>query len=62
LGDCFNFSMAVSYNYLMIKMDSPGPVFLGNDVLVGIIKTSWCVKFRTMQVNKLSDSMQAIKW
>jgi lipopolysaccharide/colanic/teichoic acid biosynthesis glycosyltransferase len=40
-------------------MDSPGPVFSGNDAQAGIIKIFGCVKFRTMQVNKFSDGIQA---
>ncbi|SDW69812.1 undecaprenyl-phosphate glucose phosphotransferase [Flavobacterium degerlachei] len=44
---------------LMIKMDSPGPVFFRQRRSGRDNEDFWCVKFRTMQVNKLSDSMQA---
>jgi undecaprenyl-phosphate galactose phosphotransferase/putative colanic acid biosynthesis UDP-glucose lipid carrier transferase len=44
---------------LMIKMDSPGPVFFRQRRSGRDNKDFWCVKFRTMQVNKFSDSIQA---
>lgn len=44
---------------LMIKMDSPGPVFFRQRRSGRDNKEFWCVKFRTMRVNKLSDSVQA---
>ncbi|NGY37408.1 undecaprenyl-phosphate glucose phosphotransferase [Flavobacterium sp. XN-5] len=44
---------------LLIKMDSPGPVFFRQRRSGRDNKDFWCVKFRTMRVNKLSDSVQA---
>jgi putative colanic acid biosynthesis UDP-glucose lipid carrier transferase len=44
---------------LMIKMDSPGPAFFRQRRSGRDNKDFWCVKFRTMQVNKTADSAQA---
>jgi putative colanic acid biosynthesis UDP-glucose lipid carrier transferase len=44
---------------LFIKMDSPGPVFFRQRRSGRANKVFWCVKFRTMRVNKFSDSVQA---
>jgi putative colanic acid biosynthesis UDP-glucose lipid carrier transferase len=44
---------------LMIKMDSPGPVFFRQRRSGRDKEDFWCVKFRTMRVNTFSDSLQA---
>jgi putative colanic acid biosynthesis UDP-glucose lipid carrier transferase len=44
---------------ILIKMDSPGPVFFKQQRSGRDNQDFWCVKFRTMRVNKLSDSVQA---
>ena len=44
---------------LMIKIDSPGPVFFWQRRSGRDNQEFWCVKFRTMRVNQLSDSLQA---
>jgi undecaprenyl-phosphate galactose phosphotransferase/putative colanic acid biosynthesis UDP-glucose lipid carrier transferase len=44
---------------LLIKMDSPGPVFFRQRRSGRDNKDFWCIKFRTMRVNKFSDSIQA---
>jgi putative colanic acid biosynthesis UDP-glucose lipid carrier transferase len=44
---------------LLIKMDSPGPVFFRQRRSGRDNEEFWCVKFRTMKVNKSSDSVQA---
>jgi putative colanic acid biosynthesis UDP-glucose lipid carrier transferase len=46
---------------LMIKMDSAGPAFFRQLRSGRDNKDFWCIKFRTMQVNKTSDSVQATK-
>jgi putative colanic acid biosynthesis UDP-glucose lipid carrier transferase len=46
---------------LMIKMDSAGPVFFRQRRSGRDNEEFWCVKFRTMRVNKSSDSVQAIQ-
>jgi putative colanic acid biosynthesis UDP-glucose lipid carrier transferase len=44
---------------VLIKIDSPGPVFFRQRRSGRGKKEFWCVKFRTMRVNKFSDSIQA---
>jgi putative colanic acid biosynthesis UDP-glucose lipid carrier transferase len=44
---------------LMIKMDSAGPAFFWQRRSGRNNEDFWCIKFRTMQVNKTSDSVQA---
>ncbi|MGB3851431.1 MAG: undecaprenyl-phosphate glucose phosphotransferase [Tunicatimonas sp.] len=46
---------------LLIKMDSPGPVFFKQLRSGRNGKPFWCYKFRTMSVNGQSDSVQAKK-
>jgi putative colanic acid biosynthesis UDP-glucose lipid carrier transferase len=46
---------------ILIKMDSPGPVFFRQRRSGRDNKDFWCVKFRTMQVNDSSDQVQATK-
>ncbi|NRT13285.1 undecaprenyl-phosphate galactose phosphotransferase/putative colanic acid biosynthesis UDP-glucose lipid carrier transferase [Flavobacterium sp. 14A] len=46
---------------LLIKLDSPGPVFFKQQRSGRENDSFTCYKFRTMQVNKDSDSLQATK-
>ncbi|MNQ88963.1 UDP-glucose:undecaprenyl-phosphate glucose-1-phosphate transferase [compost metagenome] len=44
---------------ILIKMDSPGPVFFKQERSGRDNQAFACLKFRTMQVNSLSDQLQA---
>jgi putative colanic acid biosynthesis UDP-glucose lipid carrier transferase len=44
---------------ILIKIDSPGPVFFRQRRSGKYNEEFWCLKFRTMQVNKFSDNIQA---
>jgi undecaprenyl-phosphate galactose phosphotransferase/putative colanic acid biosynthesis UDP-glucose lipid carrier transferase len=46
---------------LMIKMDSPGPIFFKQQRSGRENESFSCFKFRTMQVNTTADTMQATK-
>ena len=46
---------------LLIKLDSPGPVFFKQLRSGKNGKPFWCYKFRTMQTNEQSDTQQAAK-
>ena len=45
---------------IIIKLDSPGPVFFIQKRIGFLGKTFRCIKFRTMVVNHLSDHQQAL--
>ncbi|MFE3869280.1 undecaprenyl-phosphate glucose phosphotransferase [Flavobacterium sp. LS2P90] len=44
---------------ILIKMDSPGPIFFRQKRSGRDNKEFWCLKFRTMRVNKAADELQA---
>ncbi|MBG6109875.1 undecaprenyl-phosphate galactose phosphotransferase/putative colanic acid biosynthesis UDP-glucose lipid carrier transferase [Flavobacterium sp. CG_9.10] len=46
---------------VLIKLDSPGPVFFKQHRSGRENETFFCLKFRTMKVNKFSDKIQATK-
>jgi len=46
---------------LLIKLDSKGPAFFKQKRVGFLGKTFWCYKFRTMQLNDVADTRQAIK-
>jgi hypothetical protein len=50
--------MVISHYHAINQDGFTWPSILGNDALGGIIKIL-CIKFRTMRVNKFSDSIQA---
>jgi len=47
--------------YILIKLDSPGPVFFRQQRSGRDNQSFYCFKFRTMQVNAQSDEKQAVK-
>ncbi len=44
---------------ILIKVNSPGPVFFKQQRSGKNNRTFWCYKFRTMQVNTVADELQA---
>ncbi len=45
--------------YVLIRMDSKGPVFFRQKRVGFLGKTFWCYKFRTMHINDHADSRRA---
>jgi putative colanic acid biosynthesis UDP-glucose lipid carrier transferase len=46
---------------LLIKLDSKGPVFFKQKRVGFLGRTFWCYKFRTMCLNDVADTRQAVK-
>jgi putative colanic acid biosynthesis UDP-glucose lipid carrier transferase len=46
---------------LLIKLDSRGPAFFKQKRVGFLGKTFWCYKFRTMYVNDMADTRQAVR-
>ncbi|HSD06032.1 MAG TPA: undecaprenyl-phosphate glucose phosphotransferase [Flavobacterium sp.] len=57
----FIFSWLFPILYILIKLDSPGPVFFKQERSGRDNESFTCLKFRTMYVNDLSDQVQATK-
>ena len=57
----FIFTWLFPILFILIKLDSPGPIFFKQQRSGRDNESFTCLKFRTMQVNKFSDEVQATK-